>query len=44
MSLISLKVSKERELAIIPLNNGDFIVEALSGKAPLPGEGEILVE
>ena len=34
----------ERELAIIPLNNGDFIVEALSGKAPLPGEGEILVE
>lgn len=34
----------ERELAIIPLNNGDFIVEALSGKAPLPSEGEILVE
>ena len=34
----------ERELAIIPLNNGDFIVEALSGKAPLPGEGEILIE
>jgi hypothetical protein len=34
----------ERELAIIPLNNGDFIVEALSGKAPLPAEGEILVE
>ena len=34
----------ERELAIIPLNNGDYIVESLSGKAPLPGEGEILVE
>jgi len=34
----------ERELAIIPLTNGDYIVESLSGKAPLPGEGEILVE
>ena len=34
----------ERELAIIPLNNGDYIVESLSGKAPLPAEGEILVE
>ena len=34
----------ERELAIIPLNNGDYIVESLSGKAPLPGEGEILIE
>ena len=34
----------ERELAIIPLINGDYIVESLSGKAPLPGEGEILIE
>jgi hypothetical protein len=34
----------ERELAIIPLTNGDYIVESLSGKAPLPGEGEILIE
>ena len=34
----------ERELAIIPLNNGDYIVEALSGKAPLPGKGEILLD
>ncbi|MEE2796668.1 MAG: hypothetical protein VYA49_04725 [Planctomycetota bacterium] len=34
----------DRELAIYGLNNGDYIVESLSGKAPLPGEGEILVE
>ncbi len=34
----------EKELAVIPLNNGDYIVESLSGKAPLPGEGEILID
>ena len=34
----------EKELATIPLNNGDYIVDSLSGKAPLPGEGEILIE
>ena len=34
----------EKELAVIPLNNGDYIVESLSGKAPLPGDGEILID
>ena len=34
----------EREFAIYVLNNGDYIVESLSGKAPLPGEGEILID
>jgi hypothetical protein len=34
----------EEVLAYKRLNNGDYLVESLSGKAPLPAKGEILVD